>query len=140
MNALSTPVNKRDYVIQCYNNYEHIDQFTSKLLDKGVKEKKLKINIKKLLKTKLIFASSEDNLETLPRDVEMVNNENMNENINHVQDCNKAENVVYSEEDYYKKASEILKRIEEKFSEYLKQFEKEWEVPEIRSKWVNINY
>ena len=35
--------------------------------------------------------------------------------------------------------SDILKKIEEKFSEYLNFFDKEWESLEIRNQWVYNN-
>ncbi len=79
------------------------------LVEKGTKERKLKYNLKKTFERRMNFVVKNDT---------------------HV------ENECYDELYDIKNCYEILKRIEDKFSEYLSLYEKQWETKENRNKWV----
>ncbi len=89
---------------------EKIVELIDCLLDKGIKERKLKHNLKKTFEKRMNFMNFEGTLYD-----EADNFDDINSIIN---------------------CSHILKKIEEKFSEYLNYFDKEWESLEIRNQWV----
>jgi hypothetical protein len=92
------------------------------LIEKGTREKKLKYYLKKTLNDLMNFE------EEIEREIE-----NSKEELENSQEGNKV-----TGKNYLLQAAEILTRIEEKFSEYLKQFEKEWESTTNRIKWKEI--
>ena len=78
-------------------------------MDKGIKERKLKHNLKKTFEKRMNFMDLEGTLYEIDD---------------------------YKDINSFSNCSEILLKIEEKFSEYLNYFEKEWESLEIRNQWV----
>lgn len=162
--------NKKWYVL---DNKSDIEEITNKLSEKGIREKKLKNYMKKILQEILII--EENKKEKIK--AEAHNNENINENENkEITDGNKdiemtneskndkEEESIKTEEMKDETVSvtenktvpiippvtqddpkqikhtinEILLEIERKFTDYLTQFNKEWESIENRDKWKQI--
>ncbi len=79
------------------------------LIEKGLKERKLKYNLKKTFEKRMNFAQLDDT---------------------HI------EHESYDEVLDIKNCYEVIKKIEDKYSEYLNYYEKEWESKELRKQWV----
>jgi hypothetical protein len=80
------------------------------LLEKGIKERKLKYNLKKTFEKRMSFVEKEE----IPIEYECY------DDLLDIKNC------------YL-----IIEKIEEKFSDYLNFYEKEWACKEIRNKWVH---
>jgi hypothetical protein len=119
---------KKQFNWFCYDNKEDIEGLYNCLLEKGIREKKLKHSLKKLITRKLTFnnedkkSQKEEGDDIIVEDIEM--------NINTIEPI-ESKIILYS-------AREIILKIEDKFSEYLFQFEKEWEGKEKRQQWREI--
>jgi len=137
---------KKIYGWFCYDNKDVLHELLHKLLEKGLRERKLKHKLMKILNKKMVFEVVDD--------IKIVCEE---EDIIHKQDVSKYNGITQNEIEIIEKdktiekpeeiisnpyditnALEIIKKIDEKFSEYLSQYSKEWEGKEIRDKWVYI--
>jgi hypothetical protein len=92
-----------------YDDKNDMIKLIDSLLEKGIKERKLKYNLKKTFEKRMNFVEKEDK---------------------------QTEIEYYDDILDIKYCYDIIKRIEEKFTEYLNVYEKEWETQEIRTKWV----
>ena len=164
--------NKKWYIL---DNKNDLEELTNKLSEKGIKEKKLKYYMKKILQEIQIQEevkkeqriNNEENKENENKDEDMEENKDKDENM----EVNKEEKKGVEEEQQIKQenkeeiilsplkskvipiipafpqddprnikhsTNDILLEIERKFSDYLTQFNKEWESIENREKWKEI--
>jgi hypothetical protein len=93
-----------------YSDMQDIEDLANnKLIEKGLREKNLKRNL----------------LKVLPRIISQAKEENKIQ-----------EEAEEFHDDNLLPAVEILKKLDEKFSEYLTLYSKQWEDPTTRSHWV----
>ena len=122
-------LNNKQSIWFCYDEKETIELIISKLIDKGIRERKLKHKLKKILNKRMTFEENKIlEIKSAPNSIvkDVLMMDATRESIKDVDDLGLA--------------VEILKKLDEKFSEYLKQFSKQWETTEIQEKWVNIKY
>jgi hypothetical protein len=140
---------KAQYTWMCYESIETVKEFTDKLLDKGISEKKLKRNLNKFVIKKLSNTCSDLNQEEQEKLKVYEKLENQVENSENIviEECQRNEinekELKQNLEETTRKsifstAKEILLKIDEKFSEYLIHYNKQWESVEIRNKWKNM--
>jgi hypothetical protein len=97
-----------------FDNKEEILALIDLLVEKGIKEKRLKFNFKRAIEKQILFDNNKDaTISELEETKEAEQNYNLG-------NC-----------------ADIIINFEIKFSEYLKNYDKEWECEEMRSKWVN---
>jgi hypothetical protein len=97
-----------------YDSKEDIISFTDMLVEKGSKEKRLKFNLKKAIEKKILF---DDKDATIYDGEEAVSDEVAMD----LSSC-----------------AEIIINFEEKFTDYLKNYGKEWESISVRKQWVSV--
>lgn len=149
---------------------EDIQELLNKLSEKGIRERKLKYYLKRVIhdiemneeqkrqkNEEKKEGKKKDNLDPQnnmkiekEESTELNSNnnktiENNKENINKINEINedseedeKGKATTNQRRDIKRTANEILLKMEQKFSEYLRQFNKEWENEENRQKWKKI--
>jgi hypothetical protein len=133
-----------------YSEKESIKEFINKLLEKGIKERKLKSKLKKILTKKMNFGPISNESESKPLEY----NKEIKDEDGHVILETVLEPMIIDNDDErdlkviedkqetneLSLALEIIRKMDDKFSEYLAQYSKEWEEKELRKKWVNKIY
>ena len=144
--------NKKEKNWSVIKETNKIKELINKLCEKGIKEKKLKIRLNRIL------SEIENNNENLfenniiiknPEKKETEKNEEENEDIKNLNEnsiktisinnsINNSQEIISIEPQKIYTINEILIEMELKFSEYLKQYDKEWESEENRKLWKEI--
>ena len=110
---------------------EDIEDLLNKLSEKGIRERKLKYYLKRVVHE--IEVTEEGNKEAAEQQISEKEKEDNKKN---EEETISIENNSIQESKFT--INEILLKMEQKFSEYLSQFNKEWESEDNREKWKKI--
>ena len=110
---------------------EDIEDLLNKLSEKGIRERKLKYYLKRVVHE--IEVTEEGNKEAAEQQISEKEKEDNKKN---EEETISIENNSIEESNFT--INEILLKMEQKFSEYLSQFNKEWESEDNREKWKKI--
>lgn len=131
-------LNRKNFTWVCLNNQEDIQVYISRLLEKGIREKKLRRSLNKVLSKKMDFSENAGNAgKTGINAKEEENGKMIVENTEEIPG-QVPEQVPEVNPTDLNPAVEIMKKLDDKFSDYLSQYNKEWETSEIRTKWVSF--
>ena len=144
--------NKKEKNWSVIKETNKIKELINKLCEKGIKEKKLKIRLNRILSEiennnenlfeNNIIIKNPEKKETEKKEEENEDIKNLNENsiktISINNSINNSQEIISIEPQKIYTINEILIEMELKFSEYLKQYDKEWESEENRKLWKEI--
>ena len=139
--------NKKEKNWSVLKEKNKIKELINKLCEKGIKEKKLKFYLNRILLEiennnenffeKNIIIKNSDKKDEEIDDINNINDNSL-KTISINNSINNSQEIISIEPQKIYSINEILIEMESKFSEYLKQYDKEWESDENRKLWKEI--